>query len=84
MTMPLGRTDAVWKSLGAYGFSRPSSNKFVDDVVPHPCFENFVRKKVKNPDNIASNGEVISYGVASLARMKETIKWSTSKMMFES
>mmetsp|Transcript_39802 Transcript_39802/g.71753 ORF Transcript_39802/g.71753 Transcript_39802/m.71753 type:complete len:247 (+) Transcript_39802:744-1484(+) len=61
-----GRSEAVWKTLVAYGFRRTPNNLF-DGPTPQPCFECFVRQKVKNPANVLANGEIASRSTANLA-----------------
>jgi len=60
-----GRTDAVLKTFEVYGFHRNADGKFDDDASPHPCFECFVRKAVKN-NNIAEDGQLISLSYPGL------------------
>lgn len=52
-----GRTDAVWKTLEAYGFRKSNEKgKTFDGLTPNPCFECFVRKSVKKDGNIRDDG----------------------------
>eukprot|EP00956_Cyclotella_meneghiniana_P034883 scaffold109059_cov23-Cyclotella_meneghiniana.AAC.1 len=61
-----GRTQAVWKTLHAYGFSRNSENKF-DDAEPDTCFEFFVRQRVKKSHSVLASGEIVGFEINSLA-----------------
>lgn len=67
-----GRSEAVWKTLVAYGFRRTPNNSLKGPSIPHPCFEYFVRQKVKNPANILVNGEIVSGCISDLARSIRT------------
>jgi hypothetical protein len=64
-----GRTKTVWKTLQAYGFIKSADKKAVfDELTPSSCFECFVRKSVKKPDNILDDGQIKGYEITSLAK----------------
>ena len=73
-----GRNDAVWKTLEAYGFQRPKENgkkRSLEESsgssrgkTPSPCFELFVREKVKAPTNILGVGQIQNNTVDELAQ----------------
>ncbi len=64
-----GRTDAVWKTLQAYGFKKFAKNEQIgcDELIPSACFESFVRKSVKTPSKILEDGQIVGYEIKELA-----------------
>lgn len=64
-----GRTEAVWKTLQAYGFKKSADKKEVfDGLSPSACFELFVRESVKDADNILEDGQIEGDTVSELAK----------------
>lgn len=63
-----GRTDAVWKTLEAYGFRRSADKKSAfDGLTPTSCFEFFVRQSVNIPGKILEDGQIDGYQIPRLA-----------------
>mmetsp|Transcript_26208 Transcript_26208/g.32307 ORF Transcript_26208/g.32307 Transcript_26208/m.32307 type:complete len:229 (-) Transcript_26208:90-776(-) len=64
-----GRTDAVWKTLQAYGFKKSADKKKAfDGLIPTSCFEYFVRENVKEMGNILEDGQIEGNTVSELAK----------------
>lgn len=67
-----GRTDGVWKILGAYGFRRKADSLSFDGPTPDPCFEMTARKCCRGgkpiADLVAPNGEIMDSSVPILAQ----------------
>mmetsp|Transcript_9860 Transcript_9860/g.12429 ORF Transcript_9860/g.12429 Transcript_9860/m.12429 type:complete len:224 (-) Transcript_9860:718-1389(-) len=64
-----GRTDAVWKTLQAYGFKKSEDKKKAfDGLVPTACFEHFVRENVKKVGKILEDGQIEGNTVSELAK----------------
>ena len=63
-----GRTDAVWKTLQAYGFNKSADKKKAfDGLTPTPCFEYFVRENVKKVGKVLEDGQIEGNTVSELA-----------------
>jgi len=63
-----GRTDAVWKTLQAYGFKKSADKKKAfDGLTPTPCFEYFVRENVKKVGKVLEDGQIEGNTVSELA-----------------
>lgn len=61
-----GRTDAVWRTLEAYGFRRSADKKSFDGLIPSSCFENFARKNIRS-GNLLEDGQIVGYETPELA-----------------
>ena len=61
-----GRTEAVWRTLQAYGFRQSSDKNSFKGSKPSACFENFVRDRVKKTKNVLDNGQLVGFSIQSL------------------
>eukprot|EP00985_Skeletonema_marinoi_P008803 scaffold4022_cov84-Skeletonema_marinoi.AAC.1 len=63
-----GRTDAVWKTLKAYGFKKSADKEEVfDGLAPTTCFEYFVRENIKKVGKMMEDGQIEGNTVSELA-----------------